>query len=72
VEEWLMQANGVTVKSYAYLGFAPPTTWSLLTVTDLNNAGTPDLLWRNNNGQVAEWVNINNGAISSFANLGTA
>jgi hypothetical protein len=72
VEEWLMQANGAAVKSYAYLGVADPSAWSLATVVDLNNQGTPDLLWRNNNGQVGEWVNISNGAIGSFANPGTA
>ena len=48
-----------------------PASWHIAATGDFNGDGRDDILWRNDNGQVAAWL-MNGGQISSIATVGSA
>lgn len=63
---WLY--NG-TQRSQVLNGTSIAATWQSLSTTDLNQDGTTDLLWRNPaTGELLAWF-VQNGAVSSSANV---
>ena len=70
---WIM--NGSTISSSAEVtagGVAvrPDQSWSVIGVGDFNHDGNSDLLWRNSNGSLAEWLmNGTTVASSGFVNF---
>jgi hypothetical protein len=67
--EWFM--NGSTITSGASPTFggspvSPDSTWNVTGIGDLNGDGDADMLWRNNNGALVEWL-MNGSTISASA-----
>jgi hypothetical protein len=46
---------------------SPDSTWHIIETGDFNGDARTDLLWRNDNGAVAEWL-MNGGLITSSFN----
>ncbi len=68
--EWLM--NGTTIMasgavSGGGVAVAPDATWHVVEIGDFNADGNSDILWRNNNGALAEWLMNGTTIASSFA-----
>ena len=66
--EWLM--NGATISASqtpTYQGNAvlPGSSWSVAGIGDFNDDGRADILWRNSNGQLAEWLMFGSTILSS-------
>jgi hypothetical protein len=68
--DWLGAANG---------GFQPNSTnlldnvsadWKIVGVGDFNGDGNADILWRNDDGRITDWLGTNTGAFSD--NVGNA
>jgi hypothetical protein len=56
---WLMNDGSVTSSSaITYQGNAqtPDASWKIVEVADFNGDGHTDILWRNDNGAMAEWL----------------
>ena len=67
---WLM--DGANVVSSAYVTsngqtVAPDASWHVVEVGDFNGDGKADILWRNDNGTLAEWMMNGSQIASSFA-----
>jgi hypothetical protein len=73
VAVWTMNGANVTSGAYAtYNGAvaAPDASWSVAGIGDFNGDHTADVLWRNANGSLVEWLMngstiIGNGAVTS-------
>ena len=57
--EWLM--NGSTIASSGVITFGgvavtPDASWHIVEVGDFNGDSSSDILWRNDNGSMAEWL----------------
>ena len=69
--DWTM--NGSTITSSGVLkagGVAakPDASWSVAGVGDFNSDGNADILWRNSNGSLAEWL-MNGATITSSGSI---
>ena len=74
--EW--QMNGSTIASsgsptLAGIAVTPDATWHIIEIGDFNGNSNSDILWRNDNGALAEWL-MNGTSITSSVppNLGGA
>ncbi len=59
LNEWLM--NGSTIGSSGAITFngsavTPNATWHIVEIGDFNGDSNSDILWRNDNGAMAEWL----------------
>ena len=59
LNEWLM--NGSVITSSNAITFngsavAPDASWHVVEIGDFNGDGNSDILWRNDNGAMAEWL----------------
>jgi serralysin len=57
--EWLM--NGSTIAGSGLVNangaaVAPDASWHVVEIGDFNGDARADVLWRNDNGQMAEWL----------------
>ncbi len=57
--EW--QMNGSTIASsdritFAGIAVTPDATWHVVEISDFNGDGSSDVLWRNDNGAMAQWL----------------
>ena len=70
VSDWLGQANGGFVLNDSVALTNVSTAWKVVGVGDFNGDGRDDILWRNDNGQLSNWLGqpnggfVNNGAVS--------
>ena len=74
---WLGQPNGGFISNDANAFRSLPTTWHLAGTGDFNGDGRDDVLWRNDNGAVTNWLGQANGGFVSndsnaFSNLATS
>jgi hypothetical protein len=70
VTDWLGQANGSFVTNFENLSGRPGLDWSIVGTGDFNGDGKDDLLWRNNDGTITDWLGLGNGSFASnTANL---
>ena len=61
-----MNGNTITSSGLVTSGgaaVAPDATWHVVEIGDFNGDGNSDILWRNNNGTMAEWL-LNGTSIS--------
>ncbi len=70
VTNWLAQANGGFVSNFVNADGQAGTDWHVAGVGDFNGDGRDDVLWRNNDGSVTNWLGQANGAFAS--NFGNA
>ena len=67
--EWLMNGTTITASGAITSGgvaVAPDATWHVVEIGDFNADGNSDILWRNNNGALAEWLMNGTTIASSF------
>ena len=68
----LWQMNGNTVNSSGAVTYqgnvvAPDASWKIVEIGDFNGDGNSDVLWRNDNGTMSEWLMNGSQIISSQA-----
>ena len=64
LSNWLGQANGGFVNNGAISGVFVPLAWSVVAIGDYNGDGRDDILWRNSNGTVTDWLGNANGSFT--------
>ena len=64
LSNWLGQANGGFVNNGAVSGAFVPLAWSVVAIGDYNGDGRDDILWRNANGTVTDWLGNANGSFT--------
>jgi hypothetical protein len=71
VTDWLGQASGGFVSNFGNAYYQVDNSWHIAGTGDFNGDGISDLLWRNDNGRVTDWLgqsNATGGFTSNFAN----
>ncbi|HEV2595401.1 MAG TPA: M10 family metallopeptidase C-terminal domain-containing protein, partial [Sphingomicrobium sp.] len=74
VHDWLAQADnsGSFADNTANLNTIVPTSWHIAGTGDFNGDGRVDVLWRNDDGTVHDWLGQANGSFAgNTANLNT-
>ena len=61
VSDWLGQSNGGFIANDVNAARFVPTSWSVVGTGDFNGDGRDDILWRNSNGQLSDWLGQANG-----------
>ena len=64
LSNWLGQANGGFVNNGAVSGAFVPLAWSVVAIGDYNGDGRDDILWRNADGTVTDWLGNANGSFT--------
>ena len=65
VTEWLGQANGGFFSNHAVAAYGLSTSWHVDAIGDFNGDGYDDLLLRNDNGSVTDWLGQAGGSFVS-------
>ncbi len=63
LSQWLGTANGGLVDNGAVVNQFVPTAWKIMGTGDFNNDGFADVLWRNDNVQLSQWLGSANGRL---------
>ena len=63
VSNWLANSNGLGgfIANDANAARFAPTSWTVVGTGDFNGDGRDDILWRNSNGQLSNWLGQANG-----------
>jgi hypothetical protein len=77
MSDWLGLANGGFQDNAANAFTNVPTSWHMAGTGDFNGDGRVDILWRNDNGNMTDWLGLANGgfqdnAANAFTNVPTA
>ena len=56
MSNWLGQANGGFVQNNANAAAVVPVAWQIAGTGDFNGDGRDDILWRNTDGQISNWL----------------
>jgi hypothetical protein len=70
VTDWLGQSNGSFTSNFANFDAHSGTDWHVFGTGDFNGDGRDDILWRNDSGDVTNWLGQANGSLAS--NFGNA
>jgi hypothetical protein len=70
VTDWLGQANSGFAGNFANADANAGTDWHIVGTGDFNGDGLSDILWRNDNGDLTNWLGQANGGFAS--NFGNA
>jgi hypothetical protein len=62
--DWLANANGSFTANSANAMFGVPLTWHIAGTGDFNGDGRADLLWRNDDGTITDWLGQTNGGFT--------
>jgi predicted NUDIX family NTP pyrophosphohydrolase len=65
ITEWLGQSNGSFFSNHAVAAYALDTSWHVDAIGDFNGDGRDDVLLRNDNGSVTDWLGASNGSFFS-------
>jgi hypothetical protein len=69
VTEWLANPNGSFSSNWANATVNVPTDWKIAQIGDFNGDSRDDILWRNDSGQLTDWLaNANGSFASNWAN----
>jgi Ca2+-binding RTX toxin-like protein len=69
VTNWLGQANGGFVGNFENANISLTNDWQIAVTGDYNGDGRDDILWRNDNGTVTNWLGqANGGFVGNFEN----
>ena len=72
LSDWLGQANGGFVAQRRHRADQVATAWQVVGTGDFNGDGRDDILWRNDDGTLSNWLGtanggfVNNGAMSGI------
>jgi hypothetical protein len=61
ITDWLASPNGSAAPNAANLWTAVPNDWKVVGTGDFNGDGLADILWRNNDGTVTDWLGTKSG-----------
>ena len=64
LSDWLGQANGGFVGNDGNALVSVSTSWKVIGVGDFNGDNRDDILWRNDNGQLSNWLGQANGGFA--------
>ena len=64
VTNWMSQADGGFVDNGVNAYINGPASWHIAGTSDYNGDGRDDVLWRNDNGTVTEWLGQINGGFA--------
>ncbi len=64
LSQWLGTANGGLSDNFANVNAFVPVSWNVAEVADFNGDGRADVLWRNNSGQLSQWLGTASGALT--------
>ena len=64
LSNWLGQANGGFVANDANAAAFVPTAWTVVAIGDYNGDGRDDILWRNTDGTLSNWLGTANGGFT--------
>jgi hypothetical protein len=67
VVDWLGQKNGSFADNSSNFFSTPGTSWHVAAIADFNGDGHDDILWRNDNGTIVDWLGQANGAFADNA-----
>ena len=68
--DWVAQSNGSFAANTVNINSMVPTNWHVAATGDFNGDGQVDILWRNDSGQLSDWLGTSNGSfVSNSANL---
>jgi len=67
VTDWLAQSNGTYAANGATFWSPVPTAWQVAGIGDFDGDNRDDVLWRNTDGTVTNWLGQANGAFSANA-----
>lgn len=72
VTEWLGQGDGSWTDNQANLKGVVATTWHIVGTADMNGDGLSDILWRNTDGTVSEWLASSTGSGAFISGAGAS
>jgi Ca2+-binding RTX toxin-like protein len=64
LSQWLGTANGGFTGNGGVVNQSVPVEWKIAGTADFNGDGRADILWRNVNGQLSQWLGTANGGFS--------
>ncbi len=64
LSSWLGSGNGALIDNGAVVNQFVPTSWRIQGTADFNGDGRADVLWRNVNGQLSNWLGTANGGLA--------
>jgi hypothetical protein len=75
--DWLGASNGGFFDNAANAFTNVPTSWQVASIGDFNGDGRDDILWRNDNGNMTDWLGASNGgffdnAANAYTNVPTS
>ena len=71
--DWLGTANGGYAQNNANSIASVPTSWHVVATADYNGDGRDDILWRNDNGALSDWLGTTTGGFTpNNANAATS
>jgi len=62
--DWLGSPSGALVDNGANASIFVPANWQVVSVGDFNGDARDDILWRDANGQLTEWLGTSNGGFT--------
>lgn len=62
--DWLGDSNGGFTANWAHAPSGVGPEWTIAAIGDFNGDAQDDILWRNSNGQVTEWLGTTNGGFT--------
>ncbi len=65
LSNWLGRADGGFTVNDAAASNQVPTSWHVIGTGDFNGDGRTDILWRNDNGAISDWLGRSNGGFSA-------
>ena len=64
LSQWLGTSNGGLSDNFGNVNSFVPTSWKVAEIADFNGDGRADVLWRNDSGQLSQWLGTASGALT--------